>query len=82
MEECNMYENIRGILPIKMVLPPEGYKELRSICVCTTICHRENARSIMIQFKVLICKEKVDLLINQKYPACMHIYLYIQKTYQ
>ena len=44
-------------LPIKMRLALEDYEELGPICVWTTICHREDARSIMCQLKILICNQ-------------------------
>ena len=40
-------KTFRDCIPVKMRLALECNKELRSICVRTTISHRKNARSIM-----------------------------------
>lgn len=53
-------------IPIKMRLPPKGYEKLRPICVWTTICHREKTRSIVSQFKTLICKSQENLHDNEQ----------------
>lgn len=40
-------KTFKDCIPVKMRLALECNKELRSICVRTTISHRKNARSIM-----------------------------------